>query len=379
MAKFLSLLITLLFPLMASAYTNIPSPIASKLLVVIGDYNPDMDGGHPSAMGGIFGVRAPADWQYVYSGVDYKTNGTTCWGWTGSDYTWLSRPFVDRCVSSNVAFVQFHWITQWWIGPDGWPGPNWYEGVWDAMRYAASKGLTVFIPFYNNADVFVDKARCKCPITAISVGSGMPSWPITYRSYGPALEFIDCKDEYDTGQSWANQATAARFARISNMHTNYNSFDIRAGARMANYSYPAWTNRLGYGFIHITNRVDDPPDVGMEDPSSIEPQPPLETWVVQTNGDTYFFFENYLQTGWQSTVIKKAGSVLYEGPGSNIVWTIPYTYAGSNYTYDVVLNGYKRSGGYFNTNEFEFHSRVSGTLSSSTPYSKVTLIGPPEE
>lgn len=366
-----------LFCLLSSvclAETNIPAAKSSKLCLVLGNYSSD-DNGHPSAMGGIFAARAPANWTYAYSGVDSIHDGTTCFGWNTEIN--LSTNDVDRCIASNVAMIIYYCPSQNWQYPVS-IGGSWDESNWLGLRYASSKGILVLGPHYGNGDWFVDTLRIHCPSSIISVGGGFPDTVATTLSRGPQLEFVDCFDASDIPQSWDNQSTAARLAHIMNDHTNLNSFDVRAYARNTcnNYSYPGWTNNLGYGFINMTNRTGDPEGVSWSDLSSIDAQPPLEAWVATNNSYVYLFWENYLQSGWQSTVVKKSGSIWYEGPGSNITATVHWRFIGTDYPYDTVLNGVRMQRGTFTTNEIEFFTRVNGTLSQPTPYSKITTVSP---
>lgn len=367
------LALLLLLTVTAHAETNIPAPIGSRICLVLGDYSPN-DFGHPSAMGGIFAARAPTNWTYAYSGIDYVGNGTTCWGW--EEGLTLTHSMVDRCVSSNVALIIFYTPFQVWSYPN-FSNSVPVDGVWGALRYATSKGINVLGPHYNNDNAWVDILRIKCPPCLITVGGGLPDTIVTTESHGPNLEFIDCKDSGDIAQSWANQSTTARFAHIMNDRTNFNSFDVRAYARKTCFDYPHWTNNLGYGFVGMTNRTGDPSGAYWSDLASIEAEPPLETFIATNGAYLYFFWENFLQTGWQSTVIKKNGTIFYEGPGSNLTYQATYSWPSTNWVYDVPLNGIRVSLSQFTrTNNFVFHSRVGGTLSAEQPYAKFTHIGP---
>ena len=118
----------------------------------------------------------------------------------------------------------------------------------------------------------------------------------------------------DTAQSWANQALAAKFARILDAHPNYNIWDARQHLRQAaSFWASGWTETNGYG------RVNERAVVG-----KLLPGPPVEFMAARSHDrrQVIFTWRNFLQTGFAATVIaRKDGPVLYEGTGTNFVWT----------------------------------------------------------
>ena len=153
---------------------------------------------------------------------------------------------------------------------------------------------------------------------AISVAGGARA---NDTSYGQSLEFIDAVPVRgskplweDAAQSWANQALAAKFARILDAHPNYNIWDARQHLRQAaSFWATGWTETNGYG------RVNEQAVVG-----KLLPGPPVEFLAVksQDRHQVSFTWRNFLQSDFAATVIaRKDGRILYEGAGTNYVWT----------------------------------------------------------
>ncbi len=134
---------------------------------------------------------------------------------------------------------------------------------------AVDNGIMPFAPHYNNNNGL----RFDDPIgirSAISVAGGVVR---NVTSYGQSLEFIEAVPgpdgnplRGDTAQSWANQALAAKFARILDAHPNYNIWDARQHMRQAaSFWASGWTETNGYG------RVNERAVVG-----KLLPGPPVE-------------------------------------------------------------------------------------------------------
>jgi hypothetical protein len=181
---------------------------------------------------------------------------------------------------------------------------------------AVDNGIMPFAPHYNN----MPGLRFDDPIgirAAVSVAGG----PVTnVTSYGPSLEFIEAIPvpgsqplQEQTGQSWVNQALAAKFARILDAHPNYNIWDARQHMRQAaSFWASGWTEANGYG------RVNEHAVVG-----KLLPGPPVEFLAAKSRDGhrVVFTWRNFLQTDFAATVIaRKDGRILYEGAGTNFVW-----------------------------------------------------------
>jgi hypothetical protein len=182
---------------------------------------------------------------------------------------------------------------------------------------ALDNGIMPFAPHYNNQTGL----RFDDPIgirAAVSVAGGTR---VNNNSYGQSLEFIDAVPVRgsnpfweDTAQSWANQALAARFARILDAHPNYNIWDARQHMRQAaSYWATGWTETNGYG------RVNERAVVG-----KLLPGPPVEFMATKSRDRHHVLFtwRNFLQTDFAATVIaSQDGRILYEGAGTNFIWT----------------------------------------------------------
>jgi hypothetical protein len=186
-------------------------------------------------------------------------------------------------------------------------------GYW---RCAVDNGIMPFAPHGNNS-----YARFDDPMgirSAVSVAGGRT---VNVTTYGPSLEFIEAVLEWgphptyeDTAQSWANQGLAAKFARVLDAHPNYNIWDAREYLRQAaSFWASGWTETNGYG------RVNEHAVVG-----KLLPGPPVEFQAAKTRDrhKVVFAWHNFLQTDFAATVIaRRDGRIIYEGPGTNFVWT----------------------------------------------------------
>jgi hypothetical protein len=180
-------------------------------------------------------------------------------------------------------------------------------GYWGC---AVDNGIMPFAPHCNNSP----GGRFDDPIgirAAISVAGGMTT---NVTSYGQSLEFIEAIYGEGTAQSWVNQVLAAKFARILDAHPNYNIWDARQHLRQAaSFWASGWTEANGYG------RVNEHAMVG-----KLLPGPPVEFLPVKSRDrhQVTFTWRNFLQTDFAATVIARKGNrVLYEGTGTNYVWT----------------------------------------------------------
>jgi hypothetical protein len=182
---------------------------------------------------------------------------------------------------------------------------------------AADNGMMPFAPQGNNTRGL----RLDDPIgirAAVSVAGG-PGENVT--TYGGATELIDALPLWasnvpweDAAQSWANQAVAAKFARILDAHPSYNIWDARQHLRQAaSFWTNGWSEMNGYG------RVNENAVVG-----KLLPGPPVEFYARKSRSrhQVIFTWRNFLQSDFAATVIaRKDGRILYEGRGTNLVWT----------------------------------------------------------
>lgn len=183
--------------------------------------------------------------------------------------------------------------------------------------WAVDNGMMPFAPQgYNAIGVrLADSIGIK---TAISVAGGSTE---NLTTYGPSVEVFDALPIWasyanfeDAVQSWANQAVAAKFARILDAHPNYNIWDARQHLRQAaSFWTNGWSETNGYG------RVNENAVVG-----KLLPGPPVEFYARKSRNrhQVIFTWRNFLQSDFAATVIaRKDGRLVYEGRGTNFVWT----------------------------------------------------------
>jgi len=236
-------------------------------------------------------------------------------GWT-CDLSWDLMLRLGMNPTNTAPETLFHYIGQHRLGyrivinniASGHALPFW--------DLAVENGMMPFAPQGFNAVV-----RLEDPIgikTAVSVAGGRTE---NLTTYGPSVEFFDALPIWassanfeDAVQSWANQAVAAKFARILDAHPNYNIWDARQHLRQAgNFWTNGWSEKNGYG------RVNETAVVG-----KLRPGPPVEFYARKSRNrhEVIFTWRNFLQSDFAATVIaRKEGRVLYEGRGTNFVWT----------------------------------------------------------
>jgi hypothetical protein len=186
-------------------------------------------------------------------------------------------------------------------------------GYW---RCATDNGIMPFAPHGFNSFVRLDEPPGLG--AAVSVAGGTAA---NVTTYGPGLEFIEAVPEWapqpkyeDTAQSWANQGLAAKFAHVLDAHPKFNIWDAREYLRQAASCWPTgWTETNGYG------RVNERTIVG-----KLQPGPPVEFQAVRSRSrrEVRFTWLNFAQTDFAATVIARGdGRVIYDGAGTNFVWT----------------------------------------------------------
>lgn len=194
-------------------------------------------------------------------------------------------------------------------GPAGYTGSCW--------GCAVDNGMMPFGPQGNNNNGL----RLDDPVglrAAVGVAGGTSG---NWTSYGPGVEVIDALPLWaswsnfeDAAQSWANQAAAAKFAKILDAHPQYNIWDARQHLRQAaSFWSHGWTETNGYG------RVNENAVVG-----HLLPGQPVDFRVVKSRDRhrVTFSWRNFLQSDFAATVIaRKDGRILYESTGTNFVWT----------------------------------------------------------
>lgn len=182
---------------------------------------------------------------------------------------------------------------------------------------ALDNGMMPFAPQGNNTPgLRIDCAPGFGP--AVAVGGGVEA---NAYSYGPSLEFFDALPVWashanfeDAAQSWANQAVAAKFAKVLDAHPDYNIYDARQFLRQsASYWSRGWTETNGYGRPNENARI-----------AKLLPGPPLEfrTAMSEDHRHVTFSWRNFLQHDFAATVLaRQDGGVIYEGAGTNFTWT----------------------------------------------------------
>jgi hypothetical protein len=192
-------------------------------------------------------------------------------------------------------------------GPEGNTLPFWGSAV--------ENGMMPFAPMGDNGrgHRIEDDIGLRC---AIGVSGGTTE---NWTAFGPGTEFIDAipgpapNVPEDAAQSWANQALAARFARVLDAHPEYNIWDAREHLRQCGSFWASgWTETNGYG------RANEKAAAGQ-----LLPGAPVDFQVVRSRDGhrVNFAWHNFLQTGFAGTVIaRKDGRVLYESAGTNFVW-----------------------------------------------------------
>jgi hypothetical protein len=182
---------------------------------------------------------------------------------------------------------------------------------------ALDNGMMPFAPQGNNTPGLRTADGSGIP-AAVSVAGGRTA---NVTTYGSDLELIDAvpvspaPDSYeDAAQSWANQAAAAKFARILDAHPNYNIWDARQHLRQAaSFWTNGWSETNGYG------RANETAVVG-----KLLPGPPVEFYARKSRNrhQVIFTWRNFLQSDFAVTVIaRNDGRILYAGRGTNFVWT----------------------------------------------------------
>jgi len=237
-------------------------------------------------------------------------------GWT-CDMEWDLKVRLGMDPTNTTAETLFNYIGQHRLGyriamncgPMGQTASYW--------RCAVDNGIMPFAPHYNNNPGY----RFDDPIgirAAVSVAGGHT---VNLSTYGQSLEFFDAVPEWsdppkyeDIAQSWANQGLAAKFSRVLDAHPRYNIWDAREHLRQAGSFWAAgWTETNGYG------RVNEQAVVGR-----LLPGPPVEFQAAQSRDGhkVVFVWHNFLQSDFAATVIaRRDGRILYEGAGTNFVWT----------------------------------------------------------
>lgn len=266
----------------------------------------------------------------------------------------------------------------------------------DAGYYALENGSSVFSFTYpSNARGYFDyyfaifpsaSFRGRGPTSVAMVAGGGLSSSGSANQYGPQGEFIDaiCYDNengsgcgcsyWDTAQSWAHAAVAAKYATVRDAHPDWNPFDIRQYLRqVSTFYHQSWTDPItsrtfygwrldgGYGFPQVAQQCGGTP-IGTPVPTGLPPLadvwqsqldagPPLLPWmnVADDRQSVTFHWRNWLQTGFYSTMIKmttdgiEANAVqIYETTdrsASSFTWTQPVTGNETFYFYTKLDDG----------------------------------------
>ncbi|EEF62727.1 hypothetical protein [Pedosphaera parvula] len=172
---------------------------------------------------------------------------------------------------------------------------------------AVDNGMMPFAPHYNNTHVrYNDPVGLKA---AVAVGGGTT---VNYYSHGESLELYDALPKSfsggqfeDAAESWANQAVAAKFARILDAHSEYNIWDAREHLRQAGSRFAqGWSEAEGFGRVNESTVV-----------TNLFPGAPVGFWGAKSpdNRKVKFTWRNFLQSDFAATVIaRKNGQIIYE-------------------------------------------------------------------
>lgn len=235
-------------------------------------------------------------------------------GWT-CDFTWDLMQRLGMDPTNTPVEALFKYIGQHRLGyriaiVSG-PFAS-QAGFWGA---AVDNGIMPFgASGNNNHEYYPDPVGLHA---AVGVAGGRK---VNDTSWGPAVEIIDAitlrteSGPYeDPAQSWANQAAAARFARVLDAHPEYNVWDARQHMRQAASFWAAgWNATNGYG------KVNERAWVG-----KLLPGPPVDFQMTKSRNRSQvrFGWRNFLQTDYAATVIaRKDGRVLYRGTGTGFDW-----------------------------------------------------------
>jgi hypothetical protein len=234
----------------------------------------------------------------------------------------------------------------------------------DYWEAAVDCGIMPFAPHgNNNSQRFPEGLGLRA---AIAVAGGTTR---NLNSYGPGLEFIDAlalgvgsKTHEIAVQSYANQRTASRFAKILDAHPEYNIWDARQHLRQSASNWSTgWNETNGYGRPNENARI-----------GPLEPGPPV-AFKVERSRDRHsvkFTWRNFLQTGFEGTVIaRKDGRIIYEGTGRSFVWVCDAT-GDELFTYW----SRNRSG---KTSRIESYQRRPVTGLENGPYRSCAILGYP--
>jgi hypothetical protein len=234
----------------------------------------------------------------------------------------------------------------------------------DYWGTAVDCGIMPFAPHgNNNSQRFPEGLGLQA---AVAVAGGTTR---NLNSYGPGLEFIDAlalgvgsKTHEIAVQSYANQRTASRFAKILDAHPDYNIWDARQHLRQSASNWATgWNETNGYGRPNENARI-----------GPLEPGPPV-AFKVERSRDRHsvkFTWRNFLQTDFEATVIaRKDGRVIYDGTGRSFVWMC-------DVTGDEVFTYWSRnkSG---KTSRIESYQRRPVTGLENGPYRSCAVLGYP--
>jgi hypothetical protein len=240
-------------------------------------------------------------------------------GWT-CEFTWdLMRRFgKDPQKTSDRDF--FSYVQKHAPGYRIAIGSGPFGASADCWEAAVDSGIMPFAPHgNNNSQRFPEGLGLQA---AIAVAGGTTR---NLNSYGPGLEFIDAlalgvgSTTHEIAvQSYANQRTASRFAKLLDTHPEYNIWDARQHLRQSASNWSTgWNETNGYG------RPNENALIG-----PLEPGPPV-AFKVERSRDRHsvkFTWRNFLQTGFEATVIaRKDGRIIYDGTGRSFTWTSDVT------------------------------------------------------
>ena len=258
--------------------------------------------------------------KYVGNPANDPAKGWTC------DMSWdlMERLGMDPNKTTPeelFAYIGQHQLGYHIVMQNGAGGAN--LPFWGA---AVDNGIMPFAPHGNNtAHLRLDDAiGLKA---AVSVGGGFSE---THSTYGPGLELFDAVPDHtgfgeDAAQSWANQMLAAKFAKILDRHPDYNIWDARQHLRQAASRWDkGWTERNGFGRVNLNARV-----------GKLLPGQPVEfqAQLARNARQVIFTWRNFVMSDFAATVIvRQDGRTIYDGAGTNFVWTTDHNGA-ETFTY----------------------------------------------
>jgi len=186
-----------------------------------------------------------------------------------------------------------------------------YSGVYSyklEWEHALEYGIAVFNAHGSNSHIYLSSPAFLMKGTRC-IGGGVS---VNERSYGPGLDLFSCTVENATEESWATPMVAGYYALLKSAYQTENVYDLWIRLfRSSSFWGTGWIENGGYGKT----------DNGYS--STLPLHPPLEVVAIKAgdNQSVTFTWKNYLQSAFNSTVIKKSdGTIIYDGTLETYTW-----------------------------------------------------------